>query len=323
MMNRQQIKQRLQTVLDLPGVYKMLDEYGNILYIGKSIALKTRVSSYLAKEIKRGHKIQQMLVRLWDVEVYYTDTELDALLLECKWIKFYRPPYNTALMHTERYGYLIVESSPHYRIRWSKTRPEKALRVIGPLTQPRLSRQAQAFFESQYPFMCCKNKIEECMKNTFGKCEGYCAQDVRAQRLDFIDQALAKESPLPAKLMTQIEGYSEAWEFEKAGTYYEYLRGLNYIRGMYEMLERLESQSLIGRLPIQGTLFYKYYLILNGVIYHICVGMAYEEAEIVEHLRTLTQDKKVRYKVRVLKENIDEVKILYSFIERKMYRIEV
>lgn len=322
MMNREKIKNKLQMILDLPGVYKMLDEKGNILYIGKSIALKKRINSYLAKEIKRNNKIKQMLVWLWDVEVFYTDTELDALLLECKWIKYYRPPYNTALMHTERYGYLILEEEPHYRLRWSRTKPDTALRAIGPLTHPSLSRQAQTFFKSQYPFMDCKIQEDTCMKVTFNKCLGYC-QEERKNRIAFIENVLTPDSSLPSELMKQIEAYSEKWEFEKAKQFYDYLKALNYIRGIEQMTRKLRSQNVIGRLPIEGTFFYKYYLIMNGTIQCTQVGMLYEEKETIKTLRAYAHTQSDKEIFKVAKENIDEIKILYSFIERKIHRVEV
>lgn len=323
MMNRKNIKNKLQTILDRPGVYKMLDEKGNILYIGKSIALKKRINSYLAKEIKRNNKIKQMLAWLWDVEVFYTDTELDALLLECKWIKAYRPLYNTALMQTERYGYLILEDGPHYRLRWSRTKPDTALRIIGPLTHPSLSRQAEEFFKSQYPFMDCKIQEEACAKVVFNKCQGYCKEAERKKRIEFIHELLSPGSSLPSMLMKQIETYSEKWEFEKAQQFYGYLKSINYIRGIEQMTNKLCSQNVIGRLSIEGTLFYKYYLIINGSILYTKVGMLYEENEIIQALRAYKNSQQEKEIFNIHKENIDEIKILYSFIERKMHRIEV
>ena len=70
--------------------------------------LKKRIHSYFAKELNRNNKVKQMVKRIKDIEVYYTDTELDALLLECKWIRQYKPPYNTALMHPEKYSYFTA-----------------------------------------------------------------------------------------------------------------------------------------------------------------------------------------------------------------------
>lgn len=323
MISGNNIKNKLQTILDLPGVYKMLDQYGNILYIGKSIALKKRIASYLGKEIKRNKKIKHMLLHLYDVEVYYTDTELDALLLECKWIKRYRPPYNTALMHPHKYGYLIVEEGPYYALRWSRTKPKKALRIVGPLTHSTLSRKAHEFYKVQYPFMCCKLEAKACIKAEFGKCKGYCSEEERINRLKFFDESLSADSKLDKKVMTQIETYSLNWDFEKAGDSYEQLKGLHYLRSMDQMIKKLSLQKAIGRIPIPNTHWYKYYLIHQGTIYKTMRGPLSEEEEIIAHLKELTHKGIVPKEPLLLKENIDEIKILYSFFERKMHHIEV
>lgn len=317
------IKNKLQNILDLPGVYKMLDGYGNVLYIGKSIALKKRIASYLGKTIKRNHKIKQMLLRLEDVEVYYTDTELDALLLECKWIKQYRPPYNTALMYPHKYGYLVVEQEPYYTLKWTRTKPREAVRVIGPLTHSSLSRSAYAFYKTQFPFMCCKLDKAHCIKAKGNRCTGYCNQEERMNRLKFFDESLKEKSPLDKKILDQIESYALNWEFEKAGATYEQFKGLQYLRSVDQMIKKLSSQKVIGRIPIPHTHWYKYYLINQGVLRQTMRGPLSEEEEIIAYLKEEAEKYVIAQPALLLKENIDEIKILYSFVQRKMHRVEV
>ncbi|WP_313129783.1 GIY-YIG nuclease family protein [Anaerocolumna sp.] len=103
----EKLKERLHTLPELPGVYKMLDSQGNIIYIGKSKCLKKRVKSYFVNSPK-WEKVNKLVRFIEDIEYEVTDTHLEARLLECELIKKRKPSFNSQMKHDKNYVYLKV-----------------------------------------------------------------------------------------------------------------------------------------------------------------------------------------------------------------------
>ena len=103
-----QIEEELKKLPAKPGVYLMRDEKDNIIYVGKAINLKNRVRQYFQASRNRGAKIDQMVSRIRRFEYIITDSELEALVLECNLIKEHRPRYNTMLMDDKGYPFIKV-----------------------------------------------------------------------------------------------------------------------------------------------------------------------------------------------------------------------
>lgn len=106
---REELRNKVKDFPTVPGVYKMLDAYNNIIYIGKSKCLKKRVKTYFVDNPK-WDKVNKMLPHIYDIEYEITDTHLEAMLLECKLIKEIKPFFNSVMKHEERYVYLKVET---------------------------------------------------------------------------------------------------------------------------------------------------------------------------------------------------------------------
>src|SRR5690606_18615808 len=102
------IKEKLKALPDRPGVYLHKDAKGQILYIGKAVNLKNRVRSYFQVGSAKTPKILRMVGRVAELEWIVTDTELEALILECNLIKKHRPPFNVRLRDDKHYPYLMV-----------------------------------------------------------------------------------------------------------------------------------------------------------------------------------------------------------------------
>jgi len=110
-----ELKQKLDRIPQLPGVYKMLDSRGNIIYIGKSKSLKKRVRTYFTYSHKSS-KIERLVSFIHDIDYIITDTDLEAKLLECKLIKEIKPLFNSQMKNDGRYVYLkIVDEYNQYK----------------------------------------------------------------------------------------------------------------------------------------------------------------------------------------------------------------
>lgn len=109
-----QLKDKLAMLPEAPGIYKMLDSRGDIIYIGKSKCLKSRVISYFANN-PNWEKAKKMAPFIYDLEYVVTDTHLEAMLLECELIKRIKPHFNVSMKHDERYVYLKVGKTEQAR----------------------------------------------------------------------------------------------------------------------------------------------------------------------------------------------------------------
>ena len=107
------LKDKIDKMPQCAGIYIMKDIYNNIIYVGKSINLRNRVKSYFRDNINRSRKIERMVKFINDIEYITTDTELDALLLECDYIHNIRPMYNTLMNNYEKYKYIKLDAHSH------------------------------------------------------------------------------------------------------------------------------------------------------------------------------------------------------------------
>ena len=105
------IQEELKKLPASPGVYIMHDEKDNIIYVGKAISLKNRVRQYFQSSRNKGVKIEQMVTHIRRFEYIVTDSELEALVLECNLIKEHRPKYNTMLMDDKTYPFIKVTTN--------------------------------------------------------------------------------------------------------------------------------------------------------------------------------------------------------------------
>ena len=129
------IQEELKKLPAKPGVYIMHDEKDAIIYVGKAISLKNRVRQYFQSSRNKGPKIEQMVTRIRRFEYIVTDSELEALVLECNLIKEHRPKYNTMLKDDKTYPYIKVTVGEEFpRILFSRTMKKDKSRYFGPYT---------------------------------------------------------------------------------------------------------------------------------------------------------------------------------------------
>ena len=129
------IEEELKKLPGQPGVYIMHDAKDDIIYVGKAISLKNRVRQYFQSSRNKTAKIEQMVSRIARFEYIVTDSELEALVLECNLIKEHRPRYNTMLKDDKTYPYIKVTVSEDFpRILFSRTMKKDKNKYFGPYT---------------------------------------------------------------------------------------------------------------------------------------------------------------------------------------------
>ncbi len=166
------LKEKIKLFPDLPGVYLLKDENSRIIYVGKALSLRQRVRSYLVEDAAHSPRLQLLQARLKDADYIVTDSEVEALILECNLIKEYRPRFNVNLKDDKDYPYLMI-TAEHFprlellrlsqregrRVR-SQALPEKAERRFGPYTDVGAVRETMRLLGSIFPLRRCRQPLD-------------------------------------------------------------------------------------------------------------------------------------------------------------------
>jgi excinuclease ABC subunit C len=233
----ERLETRLKEIPPEPGVYFMRDASDQILYIGKSKKLRSRVRSYFRKIDELGPRLELMVRQVAEIEFIVTDTEAEALALEANLIKQHQPYFNVLLKDDKKYPYLCITWSETYpRIFITrKRRPEAEKdRYYGPYTDTHILRQTLRLVKRIFPLRQRPQplfKDRPCLNYDIGRCPGVCQklispEDYRKilQRVAMIFQGRAGE--LIDTLTEQMQVAAENLNFEQAARLRDQINGL-------------------------------------------------------------------------------------------------
>jgi excinuclease ABC subunit C len=223
------IEEELKKLPDQPGVYLMHDEKGEIIYIGKARSLRHRVRQYFQPSHSEGLKKDRMVEKIAWFEYILTDSELEALVLECNLIKEHTPKYNTMLRDDKTYPYIKVTlGEPFPRILFSRTLEKGKARYFGPYTSAFAVKETIELLTGIYQIRTCsrvlprdQGKERACLNYHIGRCPGVCQGKITEEEygakvkeaMEFLDGNYA---PVLSLLEQRMQEQSEAMEFEKA-----------------------------------------------------------------------------------------------------------
>ena len=237
------IKQKLETLPDKPGVYMMMDKNHKIIYIGKAISLKNRVRQYFQSLKNHSPRVRAMVSHINTFEYIVTDTELEALILECNLIKENRPKYNVLLRDDKTYPYIKITPGEEYP-RLVKTRRiiKDGAKYFGPYTNEGALNETIRIIHNIYPIRKCNNNIERMIKNNerpclnyhIEKCIGPCIGEVgKEEYMNMIDEIImfldGKEEELIRKIEEKMKRAADKMDFERAAKYRDQTIALNSI----------------------------------------------------------------------------------------------
>ena len=248
----ERIERLLKKANSLPlqsGVYIMKDKTKKVIYVGKAKKLKNRVTSYFRKNSSHNLKTVMMVSKVEDFDYILTDSEFEALVLECSLIKQYQPKYNILLKDDKGYSYIRVTKEDFPRISEVKQKADDGAQYIGPYTSSwaisSSVREAQSIFrlpDCSKVFPRDFGKTRPCLNYHIGRCMGLCTGKISKEEYnETIDQALAflqGNSNAVVKIMEEkMAQYSENLEFEKAAR----------VRDRISALKRLkDSQKVVA-----------------------------------------------------------------------------
>ena len=234
------IQEHLKKLPAEPGVYLMKDKYDNIIYVGKAISLKNRVRQYFQSSKNHSSKVVSMVKNIAKFEYIITDSELEALILECNLIKQYRPKYNVLLRDDKTYPYIKVTTNEDYPriLKVRKVLKDKA-KYFGPYTNTTAVNDTLEIIRNTYPIRTCnididkaiKNKVRPCLNMHIKKCVGPCTGIVSKEEYNkMIEEIIlflsGKEEKLIEILKEKMNKCAMEFNFEEAAVYRDKIRSL-------------------------------------------------------------------------------------------------
>ena len=234
--------EELRKLPSKPGVYLMQDENEQIIYVGKAISLKNRVRQYFQSSRNKGAKIEQMVTHIHKFEYIVTDSELEALVLECNLIKEHRPKYNTMLMDDKGYPFIKVTVQEDFpRILLARRIQKDKSKYFGPYTSSTAVKETIDLICKLYHIRTCNRSLPRnigkdraCLnyhiKQCDAPCQGYVAKEEYAKAIQKALRFLNGEfAEVQNELKQAMQASAEIMEYEKAAEYRETLKSVNKI----------------------------------------------------------------------------------------------
>jgi excinuclease ABC subunit C len=236
------IQEELSKLPEQPGVYIMHDKNDVIIYIGKALSLRKRVRQYFQPSHDEGIKKKQMVEHIAWFEYVITDSELEALVLECNLIKEHHPKYNTMLRDDKTYPYIRVTVGEDYpRILFSRRMKKDHSRYFGPYTSAGAVKDTIELLNKIYRLRTCSRKLPQdigqdraCLNYHIHQCDAPCQgkisrEDYRRKVEDALEFLNGNYKPVIKMLKEQMQQASDAMEFEKAIEYRELLSSVQQV----------------------------------------------------------------------------------------------
>ena len=240
--NNFDIQEELKKLPGRPGVYIMHDEKDHIIYVGKAISLKNRVRQYFQSSRNKGIKIEQMVTHIRRFEYIVTDSELEALVLECNLIKEHHPKYNTMLMDDKTYPFIKVTTNEAFpRVVLSRKMLKDKARYFGPYTSSQAVRDTIDLIHKLYHLRSCSRSLPRdigkerpCLnyhiKQCDAPCQGYISREEYGKSVNEVIKFLnGNYDAVLSGLEEKMNAASEALEFERAIEYRELIGSVKKI----------------------------------------------------------------------------------------------
>ena len=245
-----ELKEELKKLPEQPGVYLMHGENDEIIYVGKAINLKRRVSSYFRKINNRGPKIEKMITLIDYFEYIVTDSELEALVLENNLIKEHRPKYNTMLKDDKSYPFMKVTVQEEFpRVLFARQMRRDGAKYYGPYTSGTAVRDTIELVQKLYGIRTCTKSLPKeiglgrpClyyqMKQCAGPCQGYISKEEYSTRIDKLMGFLNGDyKKVIADLEKKMKEKAAEYEFEKAAEYRDLIASVEHVTGSQRVVK--------------------------------------------------------------------------------------
>ena len=232
------VRKKVQNLPGQPGVYLWKDEKGKIIYVGKAVNLRNRVTSYIRHDVNRSPKVAAMISHAADLEAIVVATEMEALILENNLIKKHHPRYNIMLRDDKTYPYIKVTVQEDYpRIFMTRRVSRDGARYFGPFADSTAVHRVLKLMQRAYHIRSCRVMPSDrpCLQYHLHHCDAPCVHYItKADYNANVDQAVAvlegRDNGIVRTLQDKMAAAAEAMEFEKAAMYRDQLKAVAVIQ---------------------------------------------------------------------------------------------
>jgi excinuclease ABC subunit C len=275
------LEDKLQNLPDQPGVYKMLGDEQKIIYVGKARNLKNRVRQYFHAESSQPPKVRAMMQRVKDIQIIVTDTEVEALILECNLIKEYHPRYNILLRDDKSYPYIKITLQETFpRVMKTRNMRKDGSRYFGPFTDTGAVNETLDLIRRLFPLKSCSRKIDPgsgkierpCLNYHIRKCLGPCQgnhhHDEYQKMIQQVELLLSgKETELQRQMRMDMQQASEQLDYETAARIRDQLRALQKVTEKQKMDSgREQDQDVIAAAVNEEETYVQVFAVRDGKI---------------------------------------------------------
>jgi excinuclease ABC subunit C len=329
------LEARLAGLPAKPGVYIMKDADGRVIYVGKAVVLRNRVRSYFHDSAEHTPKTERLVAEVADLEWIVTQSELEALVLECELIKRYRPRYNVRLKDDKRYPYIKItyqEDFPHILV--VRNMVQDGARYFGPFTSAQTVYQSLELLRRLFPYRTCDREItgrdpRPCLYYHIKRCLGPCIGAVgREAYRQMIDRAClfleGKQEEIIEGLRREMLAAAEALNFERAAELRDQVAAITQIIERQRIVsEHLRDHDFIAFAREDGQACVQVFFVRGGKLigreYFVLTGTQGEaEAALLSAFLTQFYDEAAEVPPEiVVQSDLDEFTVIEEWLRRK------
>jgi excinuclease ABC subunit C len=250
--------QQLKALPAMPGVYLFKDKEGKIIYVGKAANLNSRIRSYFGAPSKLPFKVQRLQSKTEDLEFVVTNSEQEALLLECNLIKKYSPRYNVRLKDNKTFPYLKIDINEDWPgVSVTRRVQKDGARYFGPFANAGSVRKTLRLIKKIFPYRSCSKQIDgkdkrPCLDYYIGRCLGPCIGAVEKQEYhDVIDEVIlflhGKQEFIIRELNKRMKSAAQQLQFEKAALLRDQIKAIEEVIEGQKIATTLQGEKdIIG-----------------------------------------------------------------------------
>ncbi len=261
------LREKTSKLTASPGVYIMKNREGGIIYIGKAKNLKKRVTSYFRENPDHTPKVAAMVSKVFDYDFIVTDSEFEALVLECSLIKQHKPKYNILLKDDKGYSYIRISDEEFPRITTEKNTAEKG-KYLGPYTSSYITKEAVNEANRVFMLPTCRKKFPQdfrkerpCLNYHIKTCMGVCrgrisAEEYRKTIDEAVDFIRSGSAASVERMEAEMNRAAEELEFEKAAMLRDRISAVKKASEKQKMVGNgVESADVIGIAEYNGGVY--------------------------------------------------------------------
>ncbi|MBR3274685.1 MAG: excinuclease ABC subunit UvrC [Clostridia bacterium] len=267
---------KIANLPDSPGCYLMKSE-GGIIYVGKAVNLKNRVSQYFHYSAQHTPKVRAMVEKIDDFDIILVDSEMEAFALECNLIKLHMPHYNILLKDDKAYPYIRVNLAEDFPLVDLARRQERdGAKYFGPYQGSTVVREVLDVVRMVFPIRVCRHAINPdkprrpCVHHQVGQCPAPCAgliskEDYRRTIDGVIDFLNGKYAPVLAELKERMAEASKEMNYERAALYRDRIRAVEAVMQKQKAISTVQAdQDIIAVLPHEADAMVQLMFVRSG-----------------------------------------------------------